>query len=76
MDMYVRELHWDLQVTIKGKVSTFNAYAKLIAIGIKIITAALLVTKLVKSDININKLHNINAFDCPYINSNRFLTIS
>ena len=55
-----------ITVTIKGNVSTFNAYAKLIAIGIKIITAALLVTKFVKSDININKLHNINAIVAFY----------
>ena len=50
---------------INGKGSTLRAKAKLIAMGIKIITVALLVIRLVNIVIIINRKASIKLKDCP-----------
>ena len=69
-------LEANITVIIKAMGSTFNAYERLITIGIKIITVALLVKKLVNIVTKINKLHKVNEIDLSFKKNIRFFAIS
>ena len=76
IDQIKEILEAKITVIINAMGSILNAYDRLITIGIKMITVALLVKKLVNIVTNINKLHSTNDMGLSFKKNIRFFAIS